>query len=86
MPGDVDGDADCDSVDVSFLNNYVTRTLPWYPPPYPIFRADVNCDGRINGRDVTYLNNYLGGPGGYGPGPKMLLLDLYRYRLHILHI
>ncbi len=70
VPGDVDGDADCDSVDVSFLNNYVTRTLPWSPPPYPIFRADVNCDGYINGRDVTYLNNYLGGPGGAGPAPK----------------
>ena len=68
VPGDVDGDSDCDSYDPNYLARYLGFMLPSVDElPYPEFRGDVNCDGNINGADITYLNNYLAGP---GPAPK----------------
>ncbi len=65
VPGDVDGDADCDSADCIYLKAYLYKQGP--APPYLIFRADVNCDGVINSTDYTYLYNYINYGGSMPP-------------------
>jgi len=57
VPGDVNDDDQCDYDDVEFLEEFLFG--PGATQPSPLFRADVNCDGKINGKDVTYLDNYL---------------------------
>jgi len=57
VPGDVNEDDTCDYDDVEFLEEFLFG--PGATQPSPLFRADVNCDGNINGKDVTYLHNYL---------------------------
>ena len=59
--GDVNGDYQVNTVDVTYLISFLFRGGP---PPQPLCLGDVNCDHVVNISDVVYLSNYLywGGP------------------------
>ena len=59
--GDVNGDGNVNSADLSYLANYL---FFGGPSPVSMWAADVNGDGSVNSADLSYLANFLffGGP------------------------
>lgn len=62
VKGDVDGDADCDPVDVIYLVNFVYKNLDGLTdrPECPLETGDLDCGGgKPTPVDVVYLVNYV---------------------------
>lgn len=57
--GDVDGDLEIDSLDLSILKRYVLRKINEFPSPNGSKAADVDGDGEINSFDVSLMKRYL---------------------------
>ena len=68
--GDVDGDGEITSSDVTALSRYAAGWGEGYELANMV-AADVDCDGEITSSDVTALSRYAAGWGeGYEIGPK----------------
>ena len=59
--GDVNGDEEINTADLSYLSSYL---VSGGPEPVPYLAGDLNGDCTVNGVDLSYLTNYLyfGGP------------------------
>jgi len=64
-PGDPNGTAVINALDITYLINYLYKHGP-APVPYPLCSGDANCDCVINALDITYLINFLY---KHGPAP-----------------
>lgn len=64
--GDANGDKVVNSVDITFLINYL---FGGYSPPDPWMAGDANADGDVNVTDVVCLINYLYSGGSPPPPP-----------------
>ncbi len=61
VPGDVSGDDECNSKDLTALRRYLAD----WNVTVNIAALDINKDTEINGKDVTYLARYLADWTGY---------------------
>jgi aryl-phospho-beta-D-glucosidase BglC (GH1 family) len=57
--GDVDGDLDINSCDLTLLKRYVLRKITEFPSPNGLKAADLDGDGEINSNDITLIKRYI---------------------------
>ena len=57
--GDVNGDDEVDSTDLTLLKRYVLRKIDDFPYSEGEISADLDGDGEINSTDLTLLKRYI---------------------------
>jgi len=57
--GDLNGDNNVNSTDLTLLKRYLTRVINDFPHPDGSVNADVNGDGKINSTDYSAMIRYI---------------------------
>ncbi|MFZ5988606.1 MAG: carbohydrate-binding protein [Bacillota bacterium] len=57
--GDVNGDTNIDSTDLTLMRRYVLRIINDFPVSDDLYCGDLNGDGLINSTDYTLLKRYI---------------------------
>ena len=73
IPGDANGDEIHNSLDVTYIINYLYKAGP-APIPYLECSGDASCDCTVNLLDATYLINFL-----YKHGPLPCYCEDWNY-------
>lgn len=59
MYGDLNGDSEVNSTDLTILKRYILKTISDFPYPNGKLAADLNGDGDINSTDLTLMKRYI---------------------------
>ncbi|HOM02738.1 MAG TPA: glycosyl hydrolase family 28-related protein [Acetivibrio sp.] len=57
--GDINGDNNVNSTDLTLLKRYLTKSVSDFPHPNGSISADVNGDGKINSTDFSVMIRYI---------------------------
>lgn len=57
--GDLNGDWEVNSTDLTLMKRYILRTITSFPFFYGSITADVNLDSTIDSTDLTYMKRYI---------------------------
>ncbi|WP_265447259.1 endo-1,4-beta-xylanase [Acetivibrio straminisolvens] len=57
--GDVNGDGNVNSSDLTLVRRYILKAIPDFPTPNGKIAADVNGDGNVNSTDFSAIKKYI---------------------------